>query len=384
MDDIQKHIKEPYYVTDSYVLFEYPQEKLGSETWKLMPPVESEVFEKIEKRCVKRLGDIAPRIFQGLVTGADSVFFVHIISETGDLTVQIKNMLGSEHEIEKGILRPLLKGQDIRRYGVRWRGLWIIHPYLLEGDTATLYSVEELQNQFPKTWQYFMHYENELKGRESGKWKTARDWYAYGRRQNIEMFERKKITTQVLASKNSFSLDEEEKYYFVGGGNAGGYGITLKEGYGYHYILGLLNSSVAEFYLKKISTIFRGGFYSYGRRFIEKLPIYLSQTKAEQTLADEITNKVEQILEQVKFEQQIEKFPNEYIQEYRSRGAEFDSINISFNSNHKVIEPVIEKNITGRGYNIIIGKKEKSVFVESKVKANYVVTALKGKNAKKD
>jgi len=384
LDDIQQHIKESFYSTDSYVLFEYPQEKLGSDTWKLMPQVESEVFEKIEKRCAKRLGDIADQIFVGLQTSADPLYFVLIVSETKGSTVRIKNMLDREHEIERRILRPLLKGQDIRRYGLRWRGLWIIYPYLLEGDTATLYSVEELQNQFPKTWQYFLHYENELKGRESGKWKTAKDWYAYGRRQNIEMFERKKIMTQVLASKNSFSLDEEEKYYFVGGGNAGGYGITLKEGFNYHYVLGLLNSSVQEFYLKKISTIFRGGFYSYGRRFIEKLPIYPFQTKAEQTLADEITNKVEQILEQVKLEQQIEKFPDEYIQEYRSRGEEFDSVNISFKSDHKAIEPVAERNIDGRSYNIVIGKKEKLVFVESKIKADYVFATLKGKSAKKD
>lgn len=384
LNDVQKHIKEPYYVTDSYVLFEYPQEKLGSETWKLMPQVESEVFEKIEKRCVKRLEDIADQIFVGLQTSADPLYFVQIVSETKGSTVRVKNMLDREHEIERRILRPLLKGQDIRRYGIRWRGLWIIYPYLLEGDIATLYSVEELQNQFPKTWQYFLHYENNLKGRESGKWKTVKDWHAYGRRQNIEMFEHKKIMTQVLASKNSFTIDEEGEYYFVGGGNAGGYGITLKEGSNYHYVLGLLNSSVLEFYLKKISTIFRGGFYSYGRRFIEKLPIYLSQTKAEQTLSDEITKNVEQILEKVKLEQKIENFPDDYVKEYRSKGEEFDSVNITFNSNHKALEPFVEKTADDRGYNIIIGKKERSVFVDSKPKANYVVTALKGMRAKKD
>jgi len=381
--DIKEHTKETNYSTDSYVLFEYPQEKLGSETWKIMPQTEGEVFEKIEKSCDKRLGDVAPRIFQGLVTGADPIFFAHIIGETKGSIVRIKNMLGKEHEIEIRVLRPLLKGQDIRRYEVKWKDLWIIYPYLLEGDAATLYSVEELKNQFPKTWQYFLDYENELKGRENGKWKTSRDWYAYGRRQNIEMFERKKIMTQVLANKNSFTIDEEGKYYFVGGGNAGGYGIILKEGCNYHYILGLLNSNVLEFYLKKISTIFKGGFYSYGRRFIEKLPIRLPQTPEEQNLADEITNKVDQILEKVKIEQKIEKFPEEYIQEYRSRGEEFNPITIIFSSNHKAIEPTIEPKIEEGGYNISAGKKERFIFTESELKAKYIVTAMKGKSVHK-
>lgn len=35
----------------------------------------------------------------------------------------------------------------------------------------------------------------------------------------------------------------------------------------------MLNSKVLEFYLKRISTPFRGGFFSYGKRFIEQLPI---------------------------------------------------------------------------------------------------------------
>ena len=41
------------------------------------------------------------------------------------------------------------------------------------------------------------------------------------------------------------------------------------------YITGLLNSKLLDFYLKKISTPFRGGFFSYAKRFIEQLPIYL-------------------------------------------------------------------------------------------------------------
>ncbi|MBU4492686.1 MAG: Eco57I restriction-modification methylase domain-containing protein, partial [Euryarchaeota archaeon] len=313
LDDIRKNLNKNYQSSAAYVLFEYPQEKLGKETWKLMPEMEKDVFEKIGARCEKNLEDIALRIFQGLVTGADSIFFVRIVNESEGSVARIKNMLDNEHDIEKKTLKPLLKGQDIRRYGVKWKDLWIIYPYLLEDDNANLYSAEKLQKQFPKTWEYFLHYENDLKGREGGKWKTVKDWYAYGRRQNIEMFERKKIMTQVLASKNSFTLDKEEIYYFVGGGNAGGYGITLKEGYDYKYILGLLNSSILEFYLKKISTIFRGGFYSYGRRFIEKLPIYIPKSSPEEALASSIVTNVDRILTLMRraneLEAQVANFP---------------------------------------------------------------------------
>ncbi|RKX92531.1 MAG: hypothetical protein DRP84_09855 [Spirochaetes bacterium] len=381
LGDIQKHISDRFYATQGYILFEYPQEKLSRETWKLMPEIEKEVFEKIEKACEKRLGDIVSRIFQGLVTGADPIFFVRILSESKN-TTRIKNMLNNEHEIEKKIIRPLLKGQDIRRYGVKWENLWIIYPYLLEKEKnkATLYSIEELKNQFPKTWQYFLHYEENLKCREGGKWKIRKDWYAYGRRQNIEMFERKKIMTQVLANKNSFTLDEEGIYYFVGGGNAGGYGIILKEGYNYHYILGLLNSNVLEFYLKNISTIFRGRFYSYGRRFIEKLPIKLPKNKKEQKIAKEITKKVDLILKQSKIRQKVENFPDPYFDELKDQIEEWDEITYRVKASYKSANPIIE------GNKIVLGKKDsiEDIRINSKIKREYVLESLKGKKFSKD
>ena len=39
------------------------------------------------------------------------------------------------------------------------------------------------------------------------------------------------------------------------------------------YILGLLNSTLLDFYLKNISTTMRGGFFRYFTQFVEQLPI---------------------------------------------------------------------------------------------------------------
>jgi hypothetical protein len=142
----------------------------------------------------------------------------------------------------------------------------------------------------------------------------------------------------------------------------------------------LLNAKAVEFYFKHIASIKRGNYFEYMGN-VGNLPFIKYHSTPT---IDLIIQKVDRILGKTKLDQKIKNFPNEYIQEYRSMGEEFDSINISFNSNHKAIEPVIEKDVNGRGYNIVIGKKEKPVFVESEIKADYVVTALKGKNAKKD
>ena len=54
-------------------------------------------------------------------------------------------------------------------------------------------------------------------------------------------------------------------------------GLTLKEGTreNYLYILALINSRLLTYYLTKISTPFRGGFYSCNKQYLSQLPIKL-------------------------------------------------------------------------------------------------------------
>ena len=103
-------------------------------------------------------------------------------------------------------------------------------------------------------------------------------WYAFGRSQNLSEMEQTKILTPSISDRGSFTLDFAHHYYFVGsgGGGGGGYGVTLRDEFlylTYFYVLGLLNSKLLDWYLKYVSSSFRGGYYSYNRQYIEQLPI---------------------------------------------------------------------------------------------------------------
>lgn len=182
-----------------------------------------------------------------------------------------------EFVVEKAILKRLLKGKDIRRWNVDWKGFYVIYPYFVKNSKASLIPLSEIKEKFPLAFEYFKNYEENLKSREDHRFQNDKNWHQFGRLQNIEKFEQSKIITQVLASSNTFSIDLNGEYYFVGGGNAGGYGIVLYDNNQnmYYYVLALLNSNVLEFYLKNISTPFRGGYFSYGKRFIYKLPLLI-------------------------------------------------------------------------------------------------------------
>ena len=173
----------------------------------------------------------------------------------------------------------LCKGSvNLRRYHVSGITKSILFPYRLANGEARLLSTEELAERFANAWDYLKENRQKLEARERGKWKHDR-WYAFGRSQNLAEMEQMKILTPSIANRSSFTLDRTDFYYFVGsgGGGGGGYGITFGEEFDetdYLYLLGILNAKLIDWFLKRASSPFSGGYYSYNRQYIEQIPIH--------------------------------------------------------------------------------------------------------------
>lgn len=127
----------------------------------------------------------------------------------------------------------------------------------------------EIRKRFPLLYSYLAENKALLSAREKGRFR-GEGWFQYGRQQNIDLTFLPKILVPDIADRASFALDEGGNYAFTSG-----YGITLRPGVqeSPKYVLGLLNSSLLDFYLKRISTTMRGGFFRYFTQFIEQLPI---------------------------------------------------------------------------------------------------------------
>ncbi|MBA2441384.1 MAG: Eco57I restriction-modification methylase domain-containing protein [Rubrobacter sp.] len=240
--------------------------------WNFVVGKGAALFEKLRRMPIK-LEDAASRIFQGLITGADSVFILSNSSEGRYFSEATQR----EHFIEPDLMRPLCKGSvNLKRYHVKELTKSILFPYKLVNGSAKLLSNHELETRYPYAWGYLRTNRGLLESRERGKWRHER-WYAFGRTQNLGEMEQKKLLTPSIAQSASYTLDGDNFYYFVGsgGGGGGGYGITFKSDSraSYEYVLGLLNSKLLDSYLKMFSSAFRGGFYAYNRQYIEQLPI---------------------------------------------------------------------------------------------------------------
>ncbi|WP_248896835.1 Eco57I restriction-modification methylase domain-containing protein [Haloplanus halobius] len=309
---------------EDYELFEYSQSQLAKDNegtpaiWKPMPADEREVFDKIERAADLRLNDVSKDIFVGMQTSADSVYIGTVREAEEEGIVEFKPGGSDEfRKIEKGILRRVLKGDEIHRWKFDWQNLWVVFPYEIHGEEAELLPKETLRDEFPLAWKFFSDHEDRLKERDGGSWRNVEQWWAFGRKQNIEKFESDKIMLGVLRQEPSFVPDTDGTYYFVGGGTAGGYGLRLRDEYAPAasdtlYFGGLLNSRVTEFYHKHISFIFNSKFYSYGKTFLEPLPVVLPKDEERiSTLAKDIRNTIEAITElQVKIEDIFNYLPS--------------------------------------------------------------------------
>jgi len=273
--------------------------KLTPHEWNFIVGPGVELFERLSEMPVK-LGDVASKIFQGLVTGADQVFIMNNVSKAEYQS----NSTGEIYHIEPELMHPLCKGSvNLKRYNFSEITKSILFPYKLANGKAELLSAQELNQQFPNALAYLKENRQKLEARERGKWKHDK-WYAFGRSQNLAEMEQKKILTPSIANRTSFTFDDSDFYYFVGsgGGGGGGYGIILRDEYvsiNYLYLLGLLNSKLLDWFLKQASSTFRGGYYSCSRQFIEKIPIrtiYFSDSN-EKTCHDRMVDLVEQMLE---------------------------------------------------------------------------------------
>ncbi|RJO60739.1 MAG: hypothetical protein C4542_08310 [Dehalococcoidia bacterium] len=258
------------------------------------------LLAKLQQKA-ELLGEITERIFVGLQTNADTIFVMEKRSacENGKFRAYSRS-LTKEVELESALLKPFLMGNDIERYRYPVTPQLLLFPYKVSNGHAELITPQDFTSSYPLCWKYLLDNRKALENRENGKMKHE-NWYAYIYPKSLALHDKPKLLTGVLANKARFTIDKHGGFYFTGGGNAGGYGITLKSTTKESplYVLGLLNSKLLDFNLKKLSSPFRGGFFSYAQRYIERLPIRQIDfsVPAEKKAHDRLVALVEKMLE---------------------------------------------------------------------------------------
>jgi len=239
------------------------------------------------------LGQIAEKIAQGLVSGCDRVFY---LAQAGKRFRS--DATNSEHEIERALIHPLLKGSvHLRRWWPDPSGKVVLFPYRRERGLWTLIPPSEMAAKYPRSFAYLQENRGLLEARERGRF-AGPEFYQFSRPQNFDVMPRPKILVPAIGSQAEYCVDQRGEFYFVGsgGGGGGGYAIVPPMNIKLAYLAGLLNSKVLDTYLKAVTTRFHSGWYAYSTRYLAQLPIKLPTTAQDRKLADAIAERVQRII----------------------------------------------------------------------------------------
>ena len=270
------------------------RKRLGDGPWVLVPDREHQLRDKLAYGR-PRLDDMA-RIFQGVKTGLDAAFVMSETRETEEgLVLARSDLTGEEHPFESSLMKPLVKGGHIRRYQLAPSGMRLLLPY----DGTQLIQEDALHDKYEKTWSYLERIKDSLVDRPKitkGGWGTK--WYAFSYPKNLPLFPKAKLMTPDIAAEASFAYDENGVFYFSGG-VAGGYGLVItSEKLPPEFLLGLLNSSLLEWYFQPGAGRFREGYFLYEARFLRNQPIeiYYDENDSPKKDAVEIGRVVHELM----------------------------------------------------------------------------------------
>ncbi|GAA8807040.1 class I SAM-dependent DNA methyltransferase [Helicobacter pylori] len=240
------------------------------------------------------LKDWGIQIYRGILTGCNEAFIIptekrdEILKNCDDAQKDERGMSERERTIE--LIKPILRGKDIKRYCYEWADLWVINTH--NGYTSAFKSkIPPIDiEKYPAIKAHLdSHYDAITTRSDQGDTPYNLRNCAY-----LEDFEKEKIVYGEIVQEPRFYLDngECELGYFYAEATS-----FILTGEHLRYLLGMLHSKLITFAFK---TFYAGGGlgesgYRYKKAFIERLPIP-QITEKNQELADKITDCAERIL----------------------------------------------------------------------------------------
>ena len=134
---------------EQFAVSEVAVPKEPEEPWTLVPLESKPLYDKLDA-LPQRLENVAESIFVGLQTSADSVYIVPVTREEGPVAYITDAETGESIPIERGLLRPILRGREIQRWGVEWRRLSLILPYKVEAGGVVPDQIGGIASRIPQ------------------------------------------------------------------------------------------------------------------------------------------------------------------------------------------------------------------------------------------
>ncbi|MCR5636160.1 MAG: Eco57I restriction-modification methylase domain-containing protein [Clostridiales bacterium] len=265
-----------------------------SESWLILLPLENSIRAKMRTQGVP-LKEWNLRINRGILTGFNEAFII---------STEKKNELISADPKSAEIIRPILRGRDIKRYAFSFTNLWLIatfpsRHYDIEDYPAvkkhlSSFGVEKLEQTGNK--HYVDGVEIRARKKTGNKWYETQDSISYW-----NDFSMQKIVWGNLCLSAQFALADED--YYISAPSP----MIVP---GNKYVLAVLNSRLGDWYIRQLGVTRNGGYFEYKPMFVEQLPVPILSENEQAifiTLVDKIHVSKEKSEDTLALEEEINK-----------------------------------------------------------------------------
>jgi hypothetical protein len=266
----------------------------SGDSWVILSEIEQRIKKKIE-RVGTPLEKWDIQINYGIKTGCNEAFII-------DGTTK-KELIRQDTKSAE-IIRPILRGRDIRRYGYDFADLWLLFipwHFPLHNDQsiqgASKKAEQAFKKQYPAIYNHLSQYKEVLSNRNKSETGIRYEWYALQRwgANYWEDFYRQKIvwasvgeTYYSFVPKGTFLLDTN--YFFSTDEN-------------FEFLLAVLNSKLITFWINTEDTqIGDGGAFRHYKYNLERLNIPKPTIKIELSVKKLLQKKDYQGIDELVYE----------------------------------------------------------------------------------
>lgn len=246
----------------------------GGDSWVILSPIEQSIKKKIEAVGTP-LKDWDININRGVLTGYNDAFII-TTSKRDEILSNCQNE--DERKRTAELIRPILRGRDIRRYSYDWADLWLINTHNgIRGEVERIH-IED----YPAIKQHLDNYWDKIEPR------TDQGETAYNLRNcaYLDDLSKTKIVWIELSDESKFTICGDlvplNTVFFLTGANL-------------HHILGLLNSKLVHWYFTTcLGTSSGVGTNRWLKYTIEQLPlVQYSDDKLSQLVIERLSSEID-------------------------------------------------------------------------------------------
>jgi len=242
----------------------FSQNQLQGSEWTIDSPDIINLKNKIENKGVP-LKKWNVQMFRGLLTGYNEAYVID---------TPTKDKLCKQDKQNLALIKPIIRGRNIREYSHNWNGEWIIFipwHFPLQDDLSVTKASKEAEKIFAQTYpsifDHLSQFKENLAKRNQSETGIRYEWYAMQRyaADYMDDFKKEKIIWIELTDKNRFSYSEKEEYILAG--------AFMMTGESLKYLLAFLNSKLCLFYFSLICNSSGMATTQWKKFALEKVPI---------------------------------------------------------------------------------------------------------------